>query len=308
VPLVRPRKAERQSPFAELMDREEERDLEEHWRLLYVGLTRAEERLVIAGLQPKTNKGTRPENCWHTRVERALVSLGAHPEEDSEWGQVLRYRGSVKASAMKPKAARPALARPPVPDWAREPAPPEARPPQPLSPSAITEDGESLAPPSDAMRAAAERGTLVHQLLERLADVDPSQRHSTALRWLECSAGVAIPAARVEIADTVCHVLSDTRFSALFGKGSMAEAPLAATLPDGTVVAGTVDRLLVEHGRISVIDFKTGKVPKSDNLIPASHKAQMSAYTAALRVIFPDREVRAALLYTSGPQLFELQC
>jgi hypothetical protein len=26
-----------------------------------------------------------------------------------------------------------------------------------------------------------------------------------------------------------------------------------------------------------------------------------------LRVIFPDREVRAALLYTSGPRLFELQ-
>ena len=34
----------------------------------------------------------------------------------------------------------------------------------------------------------------------------------------------------------------------------------------------------------------------------------MSAYTEALRVIFPGREVRAALLYTSGPRLFELQC
>ena len=116
------------------------------------------------------------------------------------------------------------------------------------------------------------------------------------------------PAARMEIADTVCAVLSEPSFSALFGKGSLAEAPLAATLPDGTVVAGTVDRLLVESSRISVIDFKTGKVPRSHDAIPASHKAQMSAYTGALRVIFPGREVRAALLYTSGPQLFELQC
>jgi ATP-dependent helicase/nuclease subunit A len=32
----------------------------------------------------------------------------------------------------------------------------------------------------------------------------------------------------------------------------------------------------------------------------------MDAYVAALRVIFPGREVRAALLYTAGPQLFEL--
>ena len=57
---------------------------------------------------------------------------------------------------------------------------------------------------------------------------------------------------------------------------------------------------------VVAFDFKTGKVPQSHGAIPASDKAQMSAYTAALRVIFAGREVRAALLYTSGPQLFEL--
>jgi ATP-dependent helicase/nuclease subunit A len=147
---------------------------------------------------------------------------------------------------------------------------------------------------------------LIHQLLERLAPVGPTERHTTALRWLERSAGLSDAAARAEIAGTVCDVLSDPRFSALFGEGSLAEAPLAATLPDGIVVAGTVDRLLVEPDRISVIDFKTGRVPQSESAIPASHKAQMRAYTMALEVIFPGREIRAALLYTSGPQLFEL--
>ena len=308
VPLIRPRKAERVSPFAELIADEEARDLEEHWRLLYVGLTRAEERLVIAGLQPKTKDGVRPENCWHTSVERALVSLGAHRVEDERWGSALRYHGDVSAGAVRAKSAPAALARPAIPAWAKTPAPPEARPPQPLAPSAIAEDRESLPPPSELMRAAAERGTMIHLLLERLADVEPTQRHAAALRWLEQSAGVADADARTEIADTVCEVLSDPRFSSLFGEGSLAEAPLAATLADGTVVAGTVDRLLVEEHRISVIDFKTGKVPQAHDAIPASHKAQMSAYTGALRVIFPGREVRAALLYTSGPQLFELQC
>jgi len=32
----------------------------------------------------------------------------------------------------------------------------------------------------------------------------------------------------------------------------------------------------------------------------------MRAYTEALRVIFPGRDIRAALLYTGGPRLFEL--
>jgi ATP-dependent helicase/nuclease subunit A len=308
VPLIRPRKAERVSPFDTLIAVDEVRNLQEHWRLLYVGLTRAEERLVVAGIKPKTKDGVRPENCWHTSVERALVSLGAQPVLDDSWGSVLRYTGSVVSGAVKPKPDTKALANPPIPDWSKTPAPPESRPPQPLAPSAIAEDREALPPPSDAMRAAAERGTLIHQLLERLADVDSDNRRATALRWLERSAGVRDEAARAEIADTVCDVLSDPRFSALFGEGSLAEAPLAATLPDGIVVAGTVDRLLVEKDRVSVIDFKTGQVPKSEDAIPRSHLAQMSAYTGALRVIFPGREVCAALLYASGPQLFELQC
>jgi len=104
----------------------------------------------------------------------------------------------------------------------------------------------------------------------------------------------------------VCRILSDPQFAALFGPGSLAEAPLAATLADGRVIAGTVDRILVEETKVSVIDFKTGKVPATDAKIPNSHRAQMNAYAEALRVIFPGRAVRTSLLYTAGPKLIEL--
>jgi len=136
--------------------------------------------------------------------------------------------------------------------------------------------------------------------------VPAGDRKDRALAWLESSAGVFDPAQRDEIATQVCAVLSDARFSSLFGPGSLGEAPLAATLPDGRVIAGTADRLLIEDGQVSVLDFKTGRVPASDSALPAAHRAQMSAYVQALQVIFPDRTVRAALLYTAGPQLFEL--
>jgi len=92
----------------------------------------------------------------------------------------------------------------------------------------------------------------------------------------------------------------------LFGRGSLGEAPLAATLPDGRVIAGTVDRLLVEEECVSVIDFKTGRVPPTDADIPNSHRAQMAAYSEALQVIFPGRRVSASLLYTARPKLIEL--
>jgi ATP-dependent helicase/nuclease subunit A len=170
----------------------------------------------------------------------------------------------------------------------------------------MAEDKEPAPAPTPASRAAARRGTLIHQLLERLADVEPGDRRQRALDWLEKSGGLSSDEHRTEIADQVCAVLSDSRFAPLFGASSLGEAPLAATLPDGRVVAGTADRLLIETQQVSVLDFKTGKVPTDESKIPTAHRAQMNAYAAALRVIFPGREVRAALLYTAGPQLFEL--
>jgi ATP-dependent helicase/nuclease subunit A len=304
-PLLRPKKDERCPPFEDVIAIEEQRDLEEHMRLLYVALTRAADRLIVSGVRPKERKDgadPRPANCWHVIVERAMGEMRAEPGE----GHVaLRYgsRSSARPRRTGQKTDLPSLA---IPGWATSPAPPEARPPRPLAPSAIAVDDESAPPPSEAMRSAALRGTWIHQLLERLPAVDPDARAEAANRWLERSARVADSGVREEIVAQVCKILSEPRFAALFGPGSLGEAPLAATLPDGRVIAGTVDRLLVQPHRISVIDYKTGKVPASEAHIPTGHRAQMTAYVEALQVIFPGRRVTAALLYTAGPTLFDL--
>ncbi|MFL6849774.1 MAG: PD-(D/E)XK nuclease family protein, partial [Sphingomicrobium sp.] len=299
------KKEERCAPFEDIILDEEKRDLEEHMRLLYVALTRAADRLIVSGVRPKERRDgadPRPLNCWHRIVEEAMVGMGASPAD----GHVaLRYASdsSAQGKRAKDKIELPVVA---VPEWARRTAPPEARPPRPLAPSAIAVDDEAAPPPSEAMRAAARRGTLIHQLLERLPAVAADARPRAADRWLERSAGVADVDARSEIVGQVCGILSDARFSALFGPRSIGEAPLAATLPDGRVIAGTVDRLLVEDGLVSVIDFKTGKVPAGDRDLPNAHRAQMAAYVEALQVIFPGKRVSASLLYTAGPKLIDV--
>jgi ATP-dependent helicase/nuclease subunit A len=302
VPVVRPRKAEQCSPFAEVIASGEELDLQEHWRLLYVGMTRAIDRLVVAGL----DKGERVDNCWHIRVERALQALGAEQSDDQRWGTISTYRGEVTSGAARPKETKASVPPAGVPDWAKAAAPPEARPPRPLAPSALAEDREAAPPPSPELKAAAERGTIIHALLERLPAVAPEQREQAALSWLERQAGIADAAEREAIARTVCDLTSDGRFSALFGPGSLAEAPIAATLPDGRVIAGTVDRLLIEPRRILVVDYKTGRAPERAEDIPNSHRLQMQAYAQALSVIFPDREVESALLYTASARFFPI--
>lgn len=101
-------------------------------------------------------------------------------------------------------------------------------------------------------------------------------------------------------------VIDAPAHAALFGPDALAEAPIAARVGD-IVVAGKVDRLLVTATEVQVIDFKTGnRVPNRPEDVELYHLRQMAAYVAALAKIFPDRPVRAALLFTAAARLIEL--
>jgi len=300
LPIFRPRASERAgSPLDPVIADAEQRELEEHWRLFYVASTRAEERLVIAGALP--NRGV-SDNSWYAASARALDAL-AVPAGEGERA----FLGKEPVEPVAPAEARTVDDAPAtLPDWARRPAPEEARPPRPLSPSAIGDDAVADPPPSAAMRAAAERGRLLHALFERLPGVAADRREGAANRWLERSAGVTDAGVRCEIADAACAIIGDPRFAEIFGPQSLAEAPIAATV-GGAVIAGTVDRLVVTDTVVRVIDFKTGRrAPADADEIPPYHLRQMAAYAAALAVIFPGRGIEAALLYTAGPTVFAL--
>jgi ATP-dependent helicase/nuclease subunit A len=304
IPVFRPRSSERGGPLDAVVSAAEQRELEEHWRLFYVAATRAEERLVIAGALGPRAKGVPPENSWYAASDRALTALDVPVGEGARTFAGVEPQPAViaKASASVESAA---IAQ--LPAWAHKPAPQEARPPRPLSPSALGDDAVSDPPPTPAMRVAAERGRLIHALFERLPAVAATDRKTAADRWLAKAGGVDDPAARSEIVKSVLAVLDDPRFAELFSADTLAEAPIAATLANGMVVSGTVDRLLIEPDRIRVVDFKTGRrAPRSLDDVPEYHLKQMAAYAEALSVIFPGRSVEAALLYTAGPRLIVL--
>ena len=201
-------------------------------------------------------------------VGAALDRLGAEVIDDPRWGSVRRH---ATLADLPVKDASPEVAeRTPLPDWATRPAPVEARPPRPLAPSSLGEDDAGDAPPTPEMQAAAERGTLMHALFERLPAVAPPAREGAADAWL---ASREVPVAdRPAIVAPVLRVLDDPAFADLFGPEALVEAPISAVLPNGRVVSGTVDRLLIGDTRVRVIDYKTGRQVPRD----ASHLVHRS--------------------------------
>jgi ATP-dependent helicase/nuclease subunit A len=305
IPIIRPRADERGGPLDEVAAETERRELEEHWRLFYVAATRAEERLAIAGALGPRAQGVPPPHSWYAAADRALTALGVPVGEGArvftEAG--LPVRDAVVVPPRTPEAER---APPSLPDWAHAPAPAEVRPSRPLAPSALGEDDSADPPPTPWMRDAAARGRLIHALFERLPSLAPAARAAAADRWLTHAGGVIDAAERQAIAAPVLAILADPAHAELFAGEALTEAPVTATLADGLVVAGTIDRLLVGDDRVRIVDYKTGRVPSGLDEVPSYHLRQMAAYAAALGVIFPNRQVEAALLYTAGPLLIDL--
>ncbi|MBB4641635.1 double-strand break repair helicase AddA [Rhizorhapis suberifaciens] len=308
IPVLSPRRTEKMGLIEEAAKKAERAELEEHWRLLYVALTRAEEKLVVGGALGPKAKGLPPELSWYALVARAMERLGVIADESPRWGHERVYQGVQSFAPRKVQAVQDLAPETdlPLPVWLGQPAPAEARPPRPLAPSAQEEDSIPDPPPSALMRAAAERGKWLHSLYERLPAVVASERRAAADSWLLRVQGVKEEGIRSEIIDRALAIIENPDFAALFSPDALAEAPIAAVV-GGEVVAGTVDRLSVTEECVRVVDFKTGRfVPVGAADVPRPHLRQMAAYAAALEVIFPGRRIEAALLYTSGPKIIVL--
>ncbi len=284
---------------------------DEYRRLLYVAMTRAADRLIIAGCQPGNMNGIRA-NCWYDLVMRGLENSGLQMEtSETALGKVTRYARKEDAVPEGDLFAWAAQAGPAVtlPDWLRAPAAPEQPIERRLRPSDPGEDqsrkvrsGESM-----VLRARAlQRGVLVHRLLQSLPELAADRRRDLALNYLARNAETWTAAEREALAEKVLALISKPRFAAVFASGSRAEVPIVGRL-DGRLVSGQIDRLVVTPTEILIVDFKTNHAPPVEAAdAPESYVRQLALYRAVLSRLYPQYGIRAALLWTETPDLMEI--
>ncbi|MXO95972.1 double-strand break repair helicase AddA [Erythrobacter aquimaris] len=303
VPVPGLKKDEKVGPLREAEDVASSAALEEHWRLLYVAMTRAEEALFVGGsLGPRDAKNGPHEDSWYARLKPLF------PDDalaDDLWDA--RYEWGTLSDARLPDVSARRASEVELPGWASAPVGPEPRPPRPLAPSGLGEvEGSDPPLPPEIAAGAARRGVLIHALLERLPEVPQGEREARALDWLARQTPELAETERREMYERARAVLDTPEFTSIFGPDALAEIPLAATV-QGQVVMGTADRLLVTAEKVTVVDFKTARRPPASlDAVPETTMRQMAAYVAALEAIYPGRAVEAAVLYTQTPQLIAL--
>ncbi len=290
---------------AELRDAANAASERESRRLLYVALTRASDRLIIAGAGLGSSKTGYAKSSWYRWCLMAMRALtGGADEEDTVPDNRLEY-GSAPVCIAADQAASSETVAPPA--WLKRLAPAPVPPARLAAPSRLTEGRAAVIAPFGPDRSAAlRRGRLIHALLQTLPDLPESDWETAGNRFLAREPDLS-PEDRNEMLKVTLRTLRDPKFAGVFAPGGRNEAAIVGTLPGGQMVNGRVDRLIVHDDHVMIIDFKTDRpAPVRASDIEMPYLVQMAAYRAVFQALFPDRPVRCALLYTDGPHLIEL--
>jgi ATP-dependent helicase/nuclease subunit A len=281
----------------------------EYRRLLYVAMTRAGDRLVVCG---SVGERGAPAGCWYRLIEHGLEASGELIDEPGDFGgaNVRRYRKAALETLAASSGTMTLDLRAPHPDWLDRPVAAERRA-APIKPSGFVDDPEvaDQLKPGQTRQRALLRGTIMHRLLQSLPDIAPERRLDAARRHLARQPADFTDAEREEIVAGAIGLLADPRFAALFAPGSRAEVPIVGRV-DGKTVVGVVDRLVVAPAAILIADYKTNR-PAPQNFAETAvrfggYVKQLALYRAVLMRLYPDRPVRAALVWTDVPLLAEI--
>jgi ATP-dependent helicase/nuclease subunit A len=290
------------------------RQMQEYRRLLYVALTRAQDRLYVCGWETKRPVLDPPSwhaLChagWHGIAERVAFDTRPSIGEREGWsGTALRITGAQTSAPARDRPTAIARGAGPLPRWAAMPPMPEPDPPKPLLPSRPSgPEPATLSPLAIAGRDRFKRGLLVHKLLQSLPELAVEQREMAARRFLALPVHGLAAEEQAEICRETLAVLADSAFAELWGSDAQAEVPVVGLI-GGHALSGQIDRLVVTPERVLIVDYKTVRPPPAtEDEVPAVYLRQLATYQAALARIYPDRPVMCAFLWTEGPRLMPI--
>ena len=272
-----------------------ERDRDEQLRLLYVGWTRARDRLVLAARKGQLGNArfgklaAKGDPLLSEPDEEGWAAWPAHPEGDD---------GREPGIALNIRVLEPAdgAAAPPSPGKAHTPRGPQAHPAAFMSPSSIEEAGKSasgaLPEPQtigERMQLSLPEGASMADLGDALHGFLAADRHTEsddARRELAegCLARFGVSAAlqpseMVRASDALRAWIDQHHPDAHWRR----EWPIQHRLEAGTILRGQVDLVLETPRGLVVIDHKSFPGSRGDALERAkSYAPQLAAYASAL--------------------------
>jgi ATP-dependent helicase/nuclease subunit A len=223
----------------------------EYWRLLYVAMTRARDRLFIFGC----DDGSENEN-WHSKLYEIVKNMPGALISDN--GAITISSGEKMPESMPEKVAKNIETHT------------LAFQNKSLIKHNSNQNGEKIAI-SEFIRGAGKKFAM-----RRGADIHRQ------LQFLDLSSDSELAA----------QIRANPEIARFWAAGSRAEVPIAGTI-GGRFHSFRIDRMIETPDSVEFIDFKTdltqGRRPE--------YAAKLKQYAALLSRIFPDKAIRANILW-----------
>ena len=276
-----------------------EADYEEYRRLLYVALTRAEDRLYIAGF---TKDKDANEQSWYKLLQNNITSNISLPAEDKriiyKTEQELDFKNAVEtqekvafdlskyASLLCPAPIEDPLSKPYMPSHNED------------------EDTDIASSPLEDDGNFYKRGTAIHKLLQYIFTVPAEKRLDISVAFLKKELPDFSAHQIQQIASEVFHLCE--KYSFIFSSDSQAEVPIIGEA-DGKIISAKIDRLVILPDKVIIIDYKTNR-PAAKTLaeVPSLYIKQLHTYRLLLQTIYPQKKIVTYILWTNTCQLMEV--
>ncbi|PCJ25945.1 MAG: AAA family ATPase [Rickettsiales bacterium] len=259
----------------------------EYLRLLYVGMTRAEDHLVICGYQGSKKL---PENCWYELARQAMQDFA----QLSEDGRLI-YGTEEAAARLDDSALKQASGVEFFYNRKQVLAQKE---------NVIPKESDYHKPDYSPLskKDPMGYGLAFHKILEDSIKIaDPgSMRSHPLIKTLD-----AKPQKRIK--SSIEKILANQEFMQLIQQDAKTEIGIG-TRADGALKIGRIDLIVTRAQEVIIVDYKSDLLPPAaDKPVPENYYNQLLFYRETMQKIYPNKQIRTMILWLENGKLRELE-
>ena len=281
---------------AEIKNSMKQKEDDEYRRLLYVALTRAEDRLFICGY---SNSAKINAHSWYSLCRDNLVDSGFPADEIyiNETPEFIAKKASDEQFLTYNVL--------PAEDWLFTNVKPENPLAKPYTPSKPIDEEVDAVSPLEESGNFYKRGIIIHKLLQFLPQNMGDMEKSIDV-FLQKNAADFSAVQQNKIKSEVVSLLKNPQFAEFFGPKAKSEVAISGEV-DGKIVSAQLDKLLILPDKIIIVDFKTNR-PPAQNLMftPKVYIDQLTTYAKLLKKIYPNHVIETYILWTNEARLMQV--
>lgn len=298
----------------ELKEKEQQKELQEYIRLLYVAMTRAEDQLIICG---SSGSNKLPQNCWYEIISRAINIEEQQPFDKADSLNNLMPKISnsephdlkvitcleeknlnyfvVADDNMLPKNMEfeGNIANKQVIIFS----------PDRLLIDRIIKSRRRTYPATSPLITEdfGKYGSIFHKILEDSVKI----RDFTRLGYHPLINHLSLKQ-QIKIQKNITLLLNNQEFTKLLEQELETEVNIGVTSHEN-IKTGRIDLLAISQESITIIDYKSDRNPPiSSNLIPDDYINQLNFYRHSLQKIYPDQQIICKILWLESGKLMAL--